>query len=145
VDIERRTRRKIYHVQLLVHWVFREERNPDAPVVGKGRDGTVRIAPAKGLLEVMKWFLTADFLQRYHVWIYPVDYVSEQGEFALEPLLVLLRRPRIWAKEVLNVPSHRFESRHLIYLLARLQHPLGENGLNPLCRWQPRHLNAFSS
>src|SRR3954454_20637261 len=89
VDIERRTRRKIYHVQLLVHRVFREERNPDAPVVGKGRDGTVRIAPAKGLLEVMKWFLTADFLQRYHVWIYPVDYVSEQGEFALEPLLAL--------------------------------------------------------
>jgi hypothetical protein len=34
MDVERRTRRKIHYVLLLVYGVLREERDPDATAIG---------------------------------------------------------------------------------------------------------------
>jgi hypothetical protein len=83
---------------------------------GKGGDDAVWIVAAKGLLQIVQRLLAADFLQRHHIGIEPIDHLGKQLQFTLKPLLFHRRRPRRRAKEILDVPRHGFEHGHRISL-----------------------------
>src|SRR6185503_18779134 len=82
----------------------------------------------EGLLEIMQWLFTADLLERYNVWIDPLNHFREQNKLLLEPLLIRSRRPQLGAEKVLDVPRHHFESRHYLSLfpcrLERTEFPV---------------------
>ena len=90
MDIERRPRRQIDQVRLVRHGQLREKSHPDAAVVRKGRDFTVRVRPTQGLLQVEKGLAASHFLQRENIGRQAVDHGRQETELDLVLLLFRL-------------------------------------------------------